>query len=88
MFLLTKGKCTSIQFNVWRKVVFESFPLESNTARFNKRQTFDTNLFYWSMPECWDDMLQCKVCEEWLHMSYEGLPGGRVALHCLQTARL
>ena len=26
MFLLTKGKCESIQFNVWRKVVFEPFP--------------------------------------------------------------
>ena len=27
MFLLTKGKCTSIiEFNVWREVVFEPFP--------------------------------------------------------------
>ena len=25
------------------------------------------------MPECWDDMLQCELCEEWLHMTYEGL---------------
>ena len=24
------------------------------------------------MPECWDDMVQCKAIEEWLHMSYEG----------------
>ena len=39
----------------------------------NKRQTFDTNMFcHCSMPECWDDMVQCELCEEWLHMSYEG----------------
>ena len=24
-------------------------------------------------PSVGDDMVQCKVCEEWLHMSYEGL---------------
>ena len=33
----------------------------------------DTNLFcYNSMPKCWDDMVQCELCEEWLHMSCEG----------------
>ena len=36
------------------------------------------------MPECWDDMVQCKVREEWLDMSYKGFKtapaGGRVAL--------
>ena len=25
------------------------------------------------MPECWDDMVQCELCEEWLHMSCKGL---------------
>ena len=24
------------------------------------------------MPECWDEMVQCELCEEWLHMSCEG----------------
>ena len=24
------------------------------------------------MPECLDDMVQCELCEEWLHMSCEG----------------
>ena len=27
---------------------------------------------YCSMPECWDDMVQCELCEERLHMSCEG----------------
>ena len=31
------------------------------TARFSKRQTYDTNLIcYCSMPKCWDDMVQCE----------------------------
>ena len=52
----------------------EAFPRQLNTARFNKRQTYDIDLFcYCSMPECWDDMLQCELCEEWLHMTCEGL---------------
>lgn len=39
----------------------EAFPRQLNTARFNKRQTYDIDLFcYCSMPECWDDMLQCE----------------------------
>ena len=25
-----------------------------------------------SMSECWDDMVQCESCEEWLRMSCEG----------------
>ena len=25
-----------------------------------------------SMPECWEDMVQCESCEEWLHISCEG----------------
>ena len=45
MFLLSKGICASIQFNVSRKVVLEPFPRQSNTAKFNKKQTCDTNLF-------------------------------------------
>ena len=24
------------------------------------------------MPKCWDDMVQCMLCEERLHMSCEG----------------
>ena len=24
------------------------------------------------MPVCWDDMVQCELCEETLHMSCEG----------------
>ena len=40
----------------------------------NSNQTYDIDLFcYCSMPECWDDTLQCELCEEWLHMTYEGL---------------
>ena len=73
MFLSTKGKWARIQFNVWRKVVSEPFPRQPNTAGFNKRKICDTNLFCRdSMPECWDDMVQCELCEEWLHMSCEG----------------
>ena len=60
----------------------EAFQL--NTARFNKRQTYDIDLLcYCSMPECWDNILQCELCEEWLHMTCEGLKTaleGRVAL--------
>ena len=26
----------------------------------------------YSMPKCLDDMVQCELCEEWLHMSCEG----------------
>ena len=71
-FPLTKGKRACSWFNVWRMVVFEPLPRYLNTARFNKRQTCDTNSFcYRSMPECWDDIVQCKLCEEWLHMSCE-----------------
>ena len=25
------------------------------------------------MPECWDDMVQCELCDKWLYMSREGL---------------
>ena len=52
----------------------EFIPRELPSERpSNKRQTFDTNIFcHCSMPECWDDMVQCELCEEWLHMSYEG----------------
>ena len=25
------------------------------------------------MPKCWDDMVQCELFEEWLHMSCEDL---------------
>ena len=40
----------------------------------NSNHTYDIDLFcYFSMPECWDDMLQCELCEEWLHMTCEGL---------------
>ena len=47
---------------------------ESITARFNERKTYDLNLFcYCSMPKCSDYMVQCELCEEWLHMSCEGL---------------
>ena len=28
---------------------------------------------YYSMPECWDDMVQCELCDKWLYMSREGL---------------
>ncbi|RMX44279.1 hypothetical protein pdam_00019161 [Pocillopora damicornis] len=44
----------------------------SNTVRFNKKQTCDTNLFcHCSMPKCWDDMVQCEGFktaseDEWL----------------------
>ena len=65
MFLITKRKRASISFNV--STIVEQI------ARFNKRQTCDTNLFcHCSMPEYWDDMVQCELCEERLHMSCEG----------------
>ena len=55
------ANCASILFNVRRKVAFEPFPRQSNTARFSKRQTYNTNLFYYcSMPKCWDDMIECE----------------------------
>ena len=74
MFLLTKGKWARIQFNVWREIVFEPFPRQSNTVRFNEKQTCDANLFgHCSMPECWDDMVQCEGFktaseDEWLRI--------------------
>ena len=68
-----KGKIGKHLVKCWRKVVFEPFPRQSNNARFNKRQTCDTDLFcHCSMLEYWDDMVQCELCEEWLHMSCEG----------------
>ena len=72
MFLLTKGKQARIQFNVWREVVFEPFLRQSNTVRFNQKQTCNTNLFcHGSMPECWDNMVKCEGFksaseDEWL----------------------
>ena len=83
-FPLIKEKCVNSLVQCLEKGRLEAFPRQLNTARFNKRQTYDIHLFcYCSMPECWDDMLQCELCEEWLHMTCEGLedcPGGRVAL--------
>ena len=53
----------------------------SITARFNERKTYDLNLFcYCSMPKCSDYMVQCELCEEWLHMSCEGLSADRQTL--------
>ena len=26
-----------------------------------------------SRPECWDDMIQCELCDEWFHLTCEGL---------------
>ena len=71
IFLLTKGKCASSMFG---EGSVEPFPRQSITARFNERKTYDLNLFcYCSMPKCSDYMVQCELCEEWLHMSCEGL---------------
>ena len=65
MFLITKRKRASISFSV--STIVEQI------ARFNKRQTCDTNLFcHCSMSECWDDMVQYELCEKWLHLSCEG----------------
>ena len=46
------------------------------------------------MPECLDDMVQCELCEEWLHMSCEeyktALEGKRLCIVCkpLESKRL
>ena len=56
--------------SIFGEMSFWTFPRQSNTSRFNKRQTCNIYLFYYcSMPECWDDMVQCELCAEWLHMS-------------------
>ena len=69
-----QGKMRQHLVQCLEKGRLEAFPRQLNTARFNKRQTYDIGLFcYCSMPECWDDMLQCDLCEEWLHMACEGL---------------
>ena len=69
-----QGKMRKHLVQCLEKGRFEPFPRQSNTARFNERKTCDINLFcYCSMPECSDDMVQCELCEEWLHMSCEGL---------------
>ena len=69
-----QGKMRQHLVQCLEKGRLEAFPRQLNTARFNKRQTYDIELFcYCSMPECWDDMLQCELCEEWLHMTCEGL---------------
>ena len=62
------------QVQCLKKGCFEPFPRQSITARFNERKTYDLNLFcYCSMPRCSDYMVQCELCEEWLHMSCEGI---------------
>ena len=67
-------------------------PRRNKTARFNERQTCDTNLFcHFLMPECWDDIVRCEVCEEWLHMTCEGFktaPEGGWLCIVRQIARL
>ena len=46
---------------------------DSRTPLDSIRGTCDTNLFcHCSMPEYWDDMVQCELCEEWLQMSCVG----------------
>ena len=69
-----QGKMRQNLVQCLEKGRLEAFPRQLNAVRFNKRQTYDIELFcYCSMPECWDDMLQCELCEEWLHMTCEGL---------------
>ena len=65
-----QGKMRKHLVQSLEKCRFEPFPRQSNTARFNKRQTCNINLFcYCSMPECWDDIVQYELCAEWFHMS-------------------
>ena len=53
---------------------FEPFPRDKATPRFSKRQNCDIRLFCSCLrPECWDDMIQCELCDEWLHLACEGL---------------
>ena len=54
--------------------LFEPFPRNKVTPRFRKRQNYDIRLFCsCSRPECWDDMIQCELCDEWFHLTCEGL---------------
>ena len=39
------------------------------------------------MPECWDDMVQCELCEEGLHMSCEGFKTRRASGSALSADR-
>ena len=70
-----QGKMRQHLVQCLEKETFRSFSKTAeHCCRFNKRQTHDIDLFcYCSMPECRDDMLQCELCEEWLHMTCEGL---------------
>ena len=69
---------------------FLSLFRDSRTLLDSIRDKISTiNLFCdCSMPECWDDMVQCKVREEWLDMSYKGFktaPEGEW-LYCYDTS--
>ena len=69
-----KYSVLAMSAGVSQSLVWESLlNKRSTSSRFNERKICDTNLFcHCSMPECWDDMIQCELCEEWLHMSCEG----------------
>ena len=68
-----QGKMRKYLVQCLENVVLNLFH-DSRTLLDSKRKTCDINLFcYCSMPECSDDIVQCELCEEWLHMSCEGL---------------
>ena len=57
-----------------QKRFFTPFPRQSKSARFSKGHICCINLFCnCNMPESWDDMIQCDLCHEWLHMTCEGI---------------
>ena len=71
---LNKEKRASILVKCLERGLFEPFPRNKVTPRFSKRQNYDIRLFCsCSRPECWDDMIKCELCDEWFHLTCEGL---------------
>ena len=69
-----QGKMREHLVKCLERGLFEPFPRNEVTLRFNKRQNCDIRLFCsCSRPECWDDMIQCELCDEWFHLTCEGL---------------
>ena len=73
MFLLTKGNGQELSLMSGERSFLNLFR-DSRTSLDSIRDKLVTLIFFChcSMPECWDDVVQCELCEEWLHMSCEG----------------
>ena len=53
---------------------FTPFPRQQKPARFSRGHDVDIYVFWsCSMPESFDNMIQCDLSEQWLHMKCEKL---------------